>query len=189
MNGATASTSVNEIEERLDELRQLQDRDELFDKVKQILEENRNLKLKIDELESNVTNDVFCIDAEPCDDAEELAKVHRYHTSGEVMVPRDEAKEKEEAEKANSKRGAGNSCWNCDGSHSLVDCQEPRDFARIAKNRKAHMEKRQSMANSARYHLDEPQKFANLNPGGLPSDKLRKALGLHDDQLPSYIYR
>lgn len=36
--------------------------------------------------------------------------------------------------------------------------------------------------------MDEPQKFGRLAPG-LPSKRLSKALGLQEDQIPSYIYR
>ena len=43
------------------------------------------------------------------------------------------------------------------------------------------------MVYSSRYHEDEPQKFGHLTPG-LPSDKLREALGLRKDEAPKYIY-
>ena len=44
------------------------------------------------------------------------------------------------------------------------------------------------MGTNVRYHVDEAQKFEHLKPG-LPSEKLRRAMGLKQDQLPSYIYR
>lgn len=39
-----------------------------------------------------------------------------------------------------------------------------------------------------RYHMSEAQRFSHMIPGQL-SHKLRKALGLKDNQLPKHIYR
>ena len=44
------------------------------------------------------------------------------------------------------------------------------------------------MLSICRYHEDEPQKFGHLTPG-LPSSKLREALGLRTEELPRYLYR
>lgn len=40
----------------------------------------------------------------------------------------------------------------------------------------------------SRYHLEEDQMYSHLSPGKI-SDNLRKALGLHRNELPPYIYR
>ena len=54
-------------------------------------------------------------------------------------------------------------------------------------HRQIHAKNSPKLSNT-RYHVDEPQRFGHLKPG-LPSKKLRKALGLHDDQIPAYIYK
>ena len=83
-------------------------------------------------------------------------------------------------------RVKGNACWNCDkDDHSLRDCKEPRNQQKINTKRR---EQQRRQANNVRYHLDEAQKFEKLTPG-LPSEKLRRAMGLKIDQLPAYIYR
>lgn len=79
-------------------------------------------------------------------------------------------------------------CFNCNGTdHNVSECPKPRNQKMIDKNRKEF--RRRNDANlTQRYHIDEEQKFNHLKPG-LPSKKLREALGLRDNQLPSYIYR
>ena len=42
-------------------------------------------------------------------------------------------------------------------------------------------------ASTPRYHLEERQRFADLKPG-LPSARLREALGVRSEELPRYIY-
>ena len=82
-------------------------------------------------------------------------------------------------------RVKGNACWNCDkDDHSLRDCKEPRNPQKINAKRREQQKK----VSNVRYHVDEAQKFGHVKPG-LPSKKLRRALGLGQDQLPSYIYR
>jgi zinc finger CCHC domain-containing protein 8 len=77
------------------------------------------------------------------------------------------------------------SCFNCNGNHTLRDCPEPKNQSNINKNRKEY-----AMKNSAgvRYHMGEDQRFGHMVPGQL-SQKLRKALGLKENQLPKHIYR
>ena len=82
----------------------------------------------------------------------------------------------------------GNACWNCDKEGcSLRECKEPKNFKKIAEKRREHAQK-SSLRLNTRYHVDEAQKFGHLKPG-LPSKNLRRALGLKEGQLPSYIYR
>lgn len=77
----------------------------------------------------------------------------------------------------------GNSCFNCDGNHSLRDCKEPKNYMKINKNRKNLMTHK-----TERYHVDLPQKYGNLKPGQI-SHKLRKALNLQSKELPVFIYK
>jgi len=65
----------------------------------------------------------------------------------------------------------------------MAECKEPKDFKRIAANRKAFQS---SAANSARFF--EEGKREGIRPG-LPSPALREALNLKADQVPEYIYR
>lgn len=67
----------------------------------------------------------------------------------------------------------------------MRDCPLPRNQANIKKNRK-EFAKTTNMGN--RYHMSEDQKFSHMVPGQL-SSKLRKALGLKDNQLPRHIYK
>ena len=66
----------------------------------------------------------------------------------------------------------------------ISECKEPKDHARIAAARR----QQGGGGPQARYHVDEKQKLAHVKPG-LPSKRLRKALGLKDKRLPEYIYR
>ncbi|KYN43465.1 Zinc finger CCHC domain-containing protein 8 like protein [Trachymyrmex septentrionalis] len=77
------------------------------------------------------------------------------------------------------------SCFNCNGNHNLRDCPLPRNQSNINKKRKEFASKHNT---GVRYHLSEDQRFSYMVPGQL-SQKLRKALGLKDNQLPRHIYR
>uniref|UniRef100_A0A1B0DEL8 PSP proline-rich domain-containing protein n=1 Tax=Phlebotomus papatasi TaxID=29031 RepID=A0A1B0DEL8_PHLPP len=74
-------------------------------------------------------------------------------------------------------------CYNCSGSHSLIECTQPRNPDRI---RRARMQNANSKLE--RYHTDIEQKFAHIKPGRF-SENLRKALGLHRKNLPVFVYR
>ena len=77
-------------------------------------------------------------------------------------------------------------CFNCSENHNLRDCQKPRNQSNIDKNRKSFNMKGNSR--TLRYHLEDDQKFGHLVPGQLTS-KLRRALGLKDNEIPVHIYR
>ncbi|OXU24103.1 hypothetical protein TSAR_010674 [Trichomalopsis sarcophagae] len=77
-------------------------------------------------------------------------------------------------------------CFNCMGNHSLRDCDLPRNYLNINKNRKEHAAKRGPT--NSRYHLEDDQKYGHFVPGQISSN-LRRALGLMDDELPRHIYR
>ncbi|XP_024872088.1 zinc finger CCHC domain-containing protein 8 homolog isoform X1 [Temnothorax curvispinosus] len=76
-------------------------------------------------------------------------------------------------------------CFNCKGNHNLRDCSLPKNQSNINKNRKEFAAKYSA---GVRYHMSEDQRFSHMVPGQL-SQKLRKALGLKDNQLPKHIYR
>lgn len=76
-------------------------------------------------------------------------------------------------------------CFNCNGNHNLRDCPLPKNQSNINKNRKEFATK---YSTGVRYHMSEDQRFGHMIPGQL-SQKLRKALGLKDNQLPKHIYR
>lgn len=61
----------------------------------------------------------------------------------------------------------------------------PKNQSNINKNRKEFATK---YSTGVRYHMSEDQRFSHVIPGQL-SQKLRKALGLKDNQLPKHIYR
>ncbi|CAL1684853.1 unnamed protein product [Lasius platythorax] len=76
-------------------------------------------------------------------------------------------------------------CFNCNGNHNMRDCPLPKNQTIINKNRKEFALKNNA---GVRYHMGEDQRFSHMIPGQL-SHKLRKALGLKDNQLPKHIYR
>ncbi|XP_037093099.1 zinc finger CCHC domain-containing protein 8-like [Pollicipes pollicipes] len=78
-----------------------------------------------------------------------------------------------------------NLCFNCEGDHMIAACPEPRDSARIAKNRRQHAGQNPSYN---RYHEEADQRFSHLTPGTI-SAGLRRALSLRDCDLPVHVYR
>lgn len=76
-----------------------------------------------------------------------------------------------------------NTCFNCDGDHSMRDCTEKKDMAKIRKNRSNY-----GTGKTERYHVDADQRFGHFSPGIL-SAELRSALGLRKKDLPLHIYK
>ena len=66
-------------------------------------------------------------------------------------------------------------CFNCGAvEHALAACPNPRDSARIAANRAAHEQLRETMGGkpdmSVRYHADQRREFAHLKPGSITQE-------------------
>lgn len=76
-----------------------------------------------------------------------------------------------------------NTCFNCNGNHTIRDCPEPKNHQMIQKNRNKFVPFK-----NERYHVDVNQQFGHFQPGVL-SQSLRHALGLRDQELPLYVYR
>ncbi|CAC5392116.1 ZCCHC8 [Mytilus coruscus] len=81
-------------------------------------------------------------------------------------------------------------CFNCGGDHMISECQIPKDFQRIKKNKSEFLDKSggpSQKLTGSRYHRDDDPRFATFRPGQI-SDKLREALGLSAQQIPLYVY-
>lgn len=83
-------------------------------------------------------------------------------------------------------------CFNCGNcGHSVQDCPEPQDVARIRANKRDFLDKFASPVTlKSRYHVDESaeKRFGGFKPGVI-SENLKEALGLSNEDLPLYIYR
>uniref|UniRef100_A0A182YFQ8 PSP domain-containing protein n=1 Tax=Anopheles stephensi TaxID=30069 RepID=A0A182YFQ8_ANOST len=77
---------------------------------------------------------------------------------------------------------AKQTCWNCEGSHALKDCKQPRNYVRIRQKKEEFQKK------CERYHADLEQKYGHIRPGHL-SLELRNALGLGPRDLPLHVYK
>ncbi|CAI5446110.1 unnamed protein product [Caenorhabditis angaria] len=92
------------------------------------------------------------------------------------------------------KRFRKTTCYNCDGSHRLADCDKRRNFRRISQKQRKEADERRRRKMShviVRYtdgDTDENQKEKCFKPGDI-SDNLRFALGLNQHDIPEYIYR
>jgi len=177
-----------ELEATVEDLMCIKKKDVLKRNLTVMVRENLALKKKVKILESRTESHQqqlqhlsFHVDTEPNDD--DMNEVDEIlYTEGRIDVLTGVLEEEPQEEKKSRPK---NTCFNCLGDHMIADCPEPKDQRKIAKNRKEFMG---NQGSRARYHEDEPQKFAKLEPG-LPSDKLREALGLKSGQLPEYIYR
>ncbi|ELU04071.1 hypothetical protein CAPTEDRAFT_225599 [Capitella teleta] len=111
-------------------------------------------------------------------------EIPRYEQVFRKPLPVDPEEEEKEQRLAQHPKST---CFNCGGDHVLAACTEPKNMARISKARQEFMANSPSNKSQARYSEEDPR-FAKFK-AGVVSDSLRKALGLHSDQLPPYIYR
>ena len=139
---------------------------------------------------------LFHIDTAPAEDVPEedgAAKSKdseiRYDRSSAQALTEPDPNDKKSRSSSPKPRGPASTCFNCKGDHLISECPQPKDFAAIARNRREFQRTASAALTSSRYHLDEPQRFAHLRPGGMPSDRLRRAMGLRERDLPPYVYR
>jgi zinc finger CCHC domain-containing protein 8 len=104
--------------------------------------------------------------------------IPNYAASSDVLDHN--SKESCEKKKMRNQRPA-NTCFNCDGPHSLRDCPKPKNMSKINKARGSFNKR------AERYHCDIEQKFGHIKPGR-PSIGLREALGIENHDIPMYIY-
>ena len=180
------------------------DEDALRAVAERALKAMAELKKENDQLKKGGTTEMFFqIDTEPKDDADAQNVPHNgsdegFGSGGKILFARSEGlnvlntdnHSQDPATMANGEengsKASSNSCFNCLGDHMLPDCPKPRDPKAIAANRRMFTKNSQQ---STRYHLDENQRLCHIRPGSEPSKKLREALGLRHNQLPSYVYR
>lgn len=126
----------------------------------------------------------FIVDSMPTSESyrgEAIAVVPKYQLNVRKVFNNDQPEPLNEDDEC--KRPARNTCWNCDGEHAMRDCTEPRNFNKVRQNRAKF-----STGKTERYHVDATQRFGTFVPGEI-SNELRKALGLHRNELPLHIYR
>ncbi|CAH0394875.1 unnamed protein product [Bemisia tabaci] len=145
----------------------------------------KNSLLALFETPQNVNcDDLFQIDTTPS--TKDFVAVPKYRSKFEAdEVITGEEKPVEEKPKG---RG-GPMCWNCGTSgHQIRDCKQRRNPAMINQFRMEMQAKKAFRLSQTRYHEDEGTMYGTPIPG-MPSQKLREAMGLEDNQLPEYIYR
>ncbi|XP_057670613.1 zinc finger CCHC domain-containing protein 8 homolog [Diorhabda carinulata] len=118
--------------------------------------------------------ELFTLDTKPSEDVNPVVA----HYSSKFQISENSG---EEVNVSSSQ-----SCLNCDQNHLLKDCPLPRNYIKINQMRQQYKMIREK--NSLRYHIEEDQKYDHLKPGKI-STKLREALGLKSNQIPSYIYQ
>jgi len=193
-NDELSDQEQTEVTETVEDLMTIQSKEILAKNLKNLVRENLFLKKQIKQLKLDLSrkpeskdNFSFHIDCDGVEDEKgerDESDSIKYWNNGMMEAL---GKPEEESSTTPAKSSSKSCCFNCGESGcSLADCPHPRDQARIAKNRREFLNNNSSL-NSARYHEDEPQKFSHLKPG-LPSSKLRDALGLRDDEAPRYIF-
>ncbi|EFN74192.1 Zinc finger CCHC domain-containing protein 8 [Camponotus floridanus] len=146
---------------------------------------SKDQELSIDIEDNNALND----STENTDVCDSLFMIDKKPTFlNDLDVPTYGQKYEDITEESNSVTRKGYmpklNCFNCNGNHNFRDCPLPKNQNNINKNRKEFMKNNSGV----RYHMSEDQRFSHMIPGQL-SHKLRKALGLKDNQLPKHIYR
>jgi len=190
VNDELSESEEKELSEIVEDLLLIQKPEILKRNITNMVKENLLLKKKVHSLESRVDSKPdqslsFQIDCDGLSSVEDISssQAHIQYATSELEVMGGEVAPTPPPTSVK----AGSSCFNCGGAHNLAECKEERDHRKIGRNRREFLNKNGGM-NSARYHVDDPQKFGHLAPG-VPSKKLSEALGLRRDYLPSYIYR
>ena len=187
-----SESDKKELNEVVDDLLSIQNPEVLKRNITNIVKDKLLLRKKILKLESQVqvtSKTDSCLSFQiDCDGLASDEESHCETQDSTIQYDASESVAMGAKEKPTSPVPTkGNKCFNCGGNHNLAECKEEKDPRKIAKNRREFMNSSVGMS-SARYHIDDPQKFGHLTPG-LPSKKLSEALGLKRDNLPAYIYR
>lgn len=144
-------------------------------------ESETDLELDIwPEVPNEVTQEkdgLFFVDTDPEKTIDDIPHYSRVTSE----LAQDVTQEQDSSKEIKRLRG---SCFNCQGSHSLKDCTEPKSLSRIAENRRAKINNRMI----GRYHTEDEQRFGHLVPGRI-SRPLRYAMHLQSHEVPTYIYR
>ncbi|XP_055530399.1 zinc finger CCHC domain-containing protein 8 homolog [Wyeomyia smithii] len=125
------------------------------------------------------TDSIFVFDSTPAKNAKGGPIIPSYKKALQKVLDNSPSAAQDSATK---KPKPKQNCWNCEGDHSLRDCKEPRNFARINKMKQEYMKR------TDRYHVDLEQKYGHIVPGRM-SSQLRQALGLKKNELPMHIYK
>ena len=173
------SKTHTQIVEEVDDLLEIENKILLKEKLVKILEENDKLKTRIIELESSLDDEqIYVIETDISPESPSGIEISKNgNTSDHDDSNTIDGLNIFENPKEENKKSAGNSsCWNCGGScASFRDCPEPKNHARINAKREEFMKSKKT--SSSRYFLGaEMDGSGNIQPG-LPSEKLRKALG------------
>uniref|UniRef100_A0A182NLY6 PSP proline-rich domain-containing protein n=1 Tax=Anopheles dirus TaxID=7168 RepID=A0A182NLY6_9DIPT len=125
-------------------------------------------------------NSLFVIDSTPMKNKKNDGPIPSYRKSMNKVY--DGQTPKAAGSKSTKRPRTKQTCWNCEGEHSLKDCKEPRNYARIRQKKEEFQKK------ADRYHADLEQRYGHLQPGHI-STALRDALGLGPRDLPLHVYR
>ena len=172
------------MDDQVNELIRIQDKNVLKEKLLELLEENRKLKERVFELEDTLDGgSIYMIDCDPDNEKEEASNKNEENITngsnidtslatcdGYVSIFEDPTSKDDEKPKSNR-----NACWNCGGSHGLRDCKEVKNYAKINAAREEFQKSKK--VSSSRY-FKESGLDVDVQPG-LPSEKLQAALGMY----------
>ena len=168
------SKTHTQIVEEVDDLLEIENKILLKEKLVKILEENDKLKTRIIELESSLDDEqIYVIETDISPESPSGIEISKNgntsdHDDSNTIDGLNIFENPKEENKS-----TGPSCWNCEGSHSLRECTEKRNFAKINAKREEFMKSKKT--SSSRYFKGAAE-LENIQPG-LPSEKLRQALG------------
>ena len=168
------SKTHTQIVEEVEDLLEIENKILLKEKLVKILEENDKLKTRIIELESSLDDEqIYVIETDISPESPSGIEISKNgntsdHDDSNTIDGLNIFENPKEENKS-----TGPSCWNCEGSHSLRECTEKRNFAKINAKREEFMKSKKT--SSSRYFKGAAE-LENIQPG-LPSEKLRQALG------------
>ncbi|KAG8185270.1 hypothetical protein JTE90_023883 [Oedothorax gibbosus] len=134
-------------------------------------------------LQNNIPEgELFALD-NSTSEPNETERVPRYETSFQEILQDPDLMNEVDAKKDKPAVSRFKACFNCSEEHKLQECPYPMDYKKIAMARK---QRSSQFVSQVRYHVQGEQE-KDLKPG-IISEKLREALGLGPDHIPSFIY-